>query len=215
VYGVCVVCPAGHLQPGVVQAWSTPTTGLLDLGRYPAGVDDFATTVASVFRGATFASEARHDIMRWKYTKLLSNLGNAIEALCGPAARSTPLAETARAEGVACLRAAGIAYVSGEDDAARRATLRLRPIGGARRPGGSSWQSLARRTHAIEADYLNGEIVLLGRLHGVPTPVNALLQRLANEMARKGAPPGTMTVDEIARALPAPMGHPKTDPAGR
>ena len=36
----------------------------------------------------------------------------------------------------------------------------------------------------IEADYLNGEIVLLGRLHGVPTPVNGTLQRMANDLAR-------------------------------
>ena len=39
VYGVNVVCPTSHLQPGVVQAWSTPVTGLLDIGRYPSGTD--------------------------------------------------------------------------------------------------------------------------------------------------------------------------------
>ena len=54
------------------------------------------------------------------------------------------------------------------------------------RPGASSWQSLARGTGSIEADYLNGEIVLLGRLHGVPTPVNLLLQQLAAAAAREG-----------------------------
>ena len=48
----------------------------------------------------------------------------------------------------------------------------MHDIGGRRRGGGSSWQSLARGTGTIETDYLNGEIVLLGRLHGVPTPVN-------------------------------------------
>ena len=44
--------------------------------------------------------------------------------------------------------------------------LRLGPVGGRERGGGSSWQSLARGSGTIEADYLNGEIVLLGRLHG-------------------------------------------------
>jgi 2-dehydropantoate 2-reductase len=39
VYGVSVACPTSHLQPGVVQAWSTPVTGLLDVGRYPTGID--------------------------------------------------------------------------------------------------------------------------------------------------------------------------------
>ena len=54
-----------------------------------------------------------------------------------------------------------------------------REIEGARARGGSTWQSLARGTGTIETDYLNGEIALLGRLHGVPTPVNAALQAIA------------------------------------
>ena len=49
---------------------------------------------------------------------------------------------------------------------------------------------------SIEADYPNGEIVLLGRLHGVPTPVNAALQQLANEVARAGDPPESFPVAE-------------------
>jgi 2-dehydropantoate 2-reductase len=32
VYAVSVACPTSHLEPGVVQAWSTPVTGLLDIG---------------------------------------------------------------------------------------------------------------------------------------------------------------------------------------
>src|SRR3954471_18842375 len=35
VYAMCVMCPAMHLEPGVVQAYSSPVSGLLDLGRYP------------------------------------------------------------------------------------------------------------------------------------------------------------------------------------
>ena len=68
--------------------------------------------------------------------------------------------------------------------------LSLARVGGARRGGGSSWQSLARGLGSIETDYLNGEIVLLGRLHGVPTPANALVQRLADQAARQKARPG-------------------------
>ena len=40
VYGVCVMCPAVHLEPGVVQAYSTPVPGILHLGRFPSGADD-------------------------------------------------------------------------------------------------------------------------------------------------------------------------------
>jgi 2-dehydropantoate 2-reductase len=63
--------------------------------------------------------------------------------------------------------------------------------------GSSSWQSLARGTGAIEADWLNGEIVLLGRLHGVPTPVNEVLRRVANRMARNRLPPGSWSLERV------------------
>ncbi len=61
-------------------------------------------------------------------------------------------------------------------------------IAGVPRPGGSSWQSLAKGSGTIEADYLNGEIVLLGRLHGVPTPVNA--DAPARGQPGRAGPPG-------------------------
>ena len=200
VYSVCVMCPGTHLEPGVVQAHRAPVHGILDLGRYPGGVDDTARAVASAFGAAGFLSEPRPDILRWKYTKLLLNLGNALAAICGPGSRTGAIAARARQEGVACLRAAGIAFAPEAEDAARRADLGARPPGGQQR-GGSSWQSLRRRTGNVEADYLNGEIVLLGRLHGVPTPVNEALQRLANELARAGAAPGAMPEADLARLV--------------
>jgi 2-dehydropantoate 2-reductase len=204
VYGIAVMLPATHLSPGVVDAWSAPVTGMLDIGRYPAGVDATAEAVAAAFAGATFDSEPRPDVMRWKYRKLEVNLGNAAEALAGPAARSSGLVERAGAEAAAVFDAAGIDRASAEEDMARRGDLlQMRPIDGDRWQGGSSWQSLARGADTIETDYLNGEIVLLGRLHGVPTPVNELLQRLAREAAADGRPPGAMSADEVLALLPA------------
>jgi 2-dehydropantoate 2-reductase len=196
VYGVCVMCPASHLEPGMVQAHRTPIPGILDLGRYPSGVDATATELAAELTGAGFLSDPKPDIMRWKYKKLLLNLGNAIEAICGPETRGGALYQRAYREGVASLDAAGIAYATDEDDAARRGDLIPRPAGGTPR-GGSSWQSMTRQTGNVEADYLNGEIVLLGRLHGVPTPVNAVLQRLANQLAAAHTAPGSMTADDV------------------
>ena len=203
VYAVAVMLPATHLQPGVVVAHLAPTTGLLDLGRYPEGVDAVAEEVSAALSGATFGSQARPDIMRWKYRKLILNLGNAVEALCGPeAARSTPLVRMARAEGEACLQAAGIDAVSIEDDKTRRGDVfRMRPVPGHERQGGSSWQSVARGLRSIETDYLTGEIVLLGRLHRVPTPVNELLQRLANRMVAEGRPPGSVAAEDVLARL--------------
>jgi 2-dehydropantoate 2-reductase len=199
VYGVSVLCPAGHLEPGVVQAYAGPTTGILDVGRYPEGADDVAEAIAAAFRSASFDSQARRDIQRFKYGKLLDNLGNAVEALCGPAARAGALGGTAREEGVACLRAAGIDFV--ERDAARTRAIRPREVAGRRRAGGSTWQSLERGAGSVETDYLNGEVVLLGRLHGVPTPANELLQRLANEAAREGRRPGSLGERDLLALL--------------
>ena len=137
--------------------------------------------------------------MRFKYAKLLLNLGNAVGALCGRGERSDELAELARAEGRAALTAAGIEHEAGEVDDLRGRWERIgvREIGGRKRAGSSSWQSIARGTGAIESDYLNGEIVLIGRLHGVPTPVNAALCELAARYASSGAPPGELSVDEV------------------
>jgi 2-dehydropantoate 2-reductase len=72
-------------------------------------------------------------------------------------------------------------------------------IEGGSRDGGSSWQSLARGLPTIETDYLNGEIVLLGRLHGVPTPCNEALQRVANRMVLERRNPGSLPVDDLLR----------------
>ena len=202
VYGMYVMMPATHLEPGVVEASSTPVTGILDLGRYPSGVDRVAEDIAAALETATFRSQAVPAIMRWKYAKLLTNLGNSVEAACGLQARNSALFERARAEGEACLAAAGIEWASGEEQDARRGEfIRIRPVEGRRREGGSSWQSLARGAGTIETDWLNGEIVLLGRTHGVDTPVNALLQRVAARMAREGAPPGSYTVAELLSEL--------------
>jgi 2-dehydropantoate 2-reductase len=202
VYAMSVMLPATHMEPGVVVVNSGALSGLLDLGRYPAGVDDTAGAVAAALAGATFASEARPDIMRWKYRKLILNLANSIEAVCGPDGRRSPLVGRVRDEGEAVLRAAGIDVVTPEEDAARRGDLlALRPVEGRRREGGSSWQSLARGQRNIESDFLNGEIALLGRLHGVPTPVNSLFQRLAAQAAAEGRPPGATTPDEVEALL--------------
>ncbi|MCZ6889637.1 MAG: ketopantoate reductase family protein, partial [Gammaproteobacteria bacterium] len=54
-----------------------------------------------------------------------------------------------------------------------------------------------RGTGDIEADYLNGEIVLLGRLHGVPTPANRAVQSVGNRMARERLAAGAFTIEQI------------------
>lgn len=202
VYGVPVACPTAHLEPGVVQAYSAPVTGILDVGRYPNGADATAAGIAAAFGASTFDARPIGELARWKWRKLVTNLGNAVEAVCGPAARRGPITERAMAEGEASLAAAGIQTASREEDRARRGdVLALRPVAGRARPGGSTWQSLARGAPGVETDYLNGEIVLLGRLHGVATPVNALVQHVASRLAAGGGKPSSMTPGEFSKLL--------------
>jgi 2-dehydropantoate 2-reductase len=198
-YAMCVMCPATHLEPGVIQVHSSPVTGLMDLGRFPSGVDATGQAIADAIDATAFQSVARPDIMRWKFRKLLMNLANAVEALCGPDGRFSPLAKAAQREGREALAAAGIDVASSEEDRQRRGDhLQLRNTTSGEWSGGSSWQSLARGTGSIEAEFLNGEIVLMGALHGVPTPVNALLQRMAVRAALNGDQPGQWSVDALS-----------------
>ncbi len=198
-YGMCVMCPATQLRPGVVQVHSSPVSGLLDLGCYPSGLDERGQAIADAIATTTFQSVGRPDIMRWKYRKLLMNLANAVEALCGPEGRFSPLAREAQREGKEVLAAAGIEVATSEEDRERRADhLQIAPTSSGEWRGGSSWQSLARGAGSIEAEFLNGEIVLLGGLHGVSTPVNALLERLAVRAAAEGAAPGAWRSEELS-----------------
>jgi 2-dehydropantoate 2-reductase len=190
--------PAAHSVPGVVEAYSSPVAGIFDVGRYPSGTDDTAVAIADAFSRSGCVSEPRADIMRWKYRKLLMNLFNSLEALLGPGERPKELTTAIQQEGVAVLAAAGIDVASETEDRERRGDiLKMAPVEGSRRGGGSSWQSLSRGLGSIETDYLNGEIVLLGRLHGIPTPANALLQRMAAQAARDKMPPGSLVAQDL------------------
>jgi 2-dehydropantoate 2-reductase len=207
VYGMCVWLPATHLEPGAIEASAGPMTGLLHVGRYPAGDGETARVVAGDLGRSSFLAPVSSGVMRWKYGKLLSNLGNAIEAACGPDRKAPGVAEVhqrAREEGMAVLTAAGIGYAArAEITALNGDQVKVQAVNGSRRGGGSSWQSLARGAGSIEADYLNGEITLLGREHGVATPVNELLQRLANQFAADHRAPGSITASEMAALLAA------------
>jgi len=214
VYGVCVWLPATHLEPGQVEANGAPLAGLLHIGRYPSGTDATAGQIGADLAGSGFLAPVVPDVMRWKYGKLLANLSNATEAVCGHDAwlHATELRRRVTAEGRAVLDAAGLGYARERESAALRADrVQIVPVNGAERVGGSSWQSLTRGTGSIEADFLNGEIVLLGREHAVPTPMNEVLQRLANQAARDHRAPGSATPDQVMAlaALPADAGQPK------
>jgi 2-dehydropantoate 2-reductase len=202
VVGMCVMLPSSHLEPGVVVQASSNLPGLLDVGCYASGTDERAESVAAGLRRGGFESVVRPDIMAWKHRKLILNLGNAAQAALAQDDDRDRLTELARGEGERVLAAAGIPVVSEEEDDDRRGGL-LDTSSMPARGGGSTWQSLRRRTGDVEADYLNGEISLLGRLHGVPTPVNDLLRDAAWRLAAVGAEPGSLSAADLLKELDA------------
>lgn len=203
VHGVTVMLPADFVTPGEVAAFGAPNHGVLDLGRFPSGSDATDDAVAEVLTTARIASFVTQNVMESKYGKLLMNLGNIVEAAFGSRddADAAPITAILRKEAEAVLMAAGIRWLDMGPQNPRRELMQISPIEGVVRAGSSSTQSLARATGSIETDYLNGEIVLLGRLHGVPTPANTWFLNLAARMVRETIAPGSIPRAEVERAL--------------
>jgi 2-dehydropantoate 2-reductase len=199
VYGAVVMSPTAHLDPGVVQCYGTRVSGTIDLGRYPHGADERAGEIARAVGASQYESEARPDIMRFKYAKLIMNLGNAPLAICEPGAEREELTERTEEEGRGVLTAAGIDHGAGEvsDLLGRWQRYGVSEIAGRPRAGSSTWQSIMRGAGSIETDYLNGEIVLVARLHGTPAPLNRALCVLAERHLRSRRPPETVPAREV------------------
>jgi 2-dehydropantoate 2-reductase len=213
VYGVCVWLPAVHLAPGEFTVRIAPVSGLFIVGRYGAPGDQAAEVelleiIRSDWERASFRVHLVDDVLRWKHRKLLSNLGNAIQALVGTSGEASDpaadeLYELAHREGLAVYAAAGIGIpTDDEEELWRGGIFDVRPVPGVDGPlGGSSWQSLARGSGSIETDYLNGEIVRIARSSGVSAPINEGLQRLARQAAAERRAPGSLTAAELRRLL--------------
>ena len=202
VYGMLIYLPSTFLEPGTIQTTSAQTIGILDTGVFPEGIDGRVEALMAMLESANFSARPTADIMRWKYGKLMINLGNALNALAPRNDEANPVRELLRAECRAVYAAANIACTEEDEITARRGDLmKAGKINGVGRQGDSSWQGLMRGNRDIEANYLNGEIIMLGRLHGVPTPANEVVLRLANAMAREGIEPQSMSAVDLLRQI--------------
>jgi 2-dehydropantoate 2-reductase len=199
VHGVCVMMQASHIEPGVVFVNNTPFHGVCDIGRYPSGIDDIDETFAADVEAASIYSTACTDIMARKYAKLLTNLLNVLEAASGRAALGSPLVQRARDEAERVFAAAGITVARSSES--RFGSMAIADVEGVARLGGSTLQSIARGATSLEVDDLNGEIVLLGRLHGIPTPVNLMLQQLALRLINVRAAPGSIALAQLESSV--------------
>jgi len=197
VYAMLVMMPAVFLEPGEVILHGTPLSAWLDAGRYPHGIDSLIEQVCNDISSSRMIARPDQKPMRIKYAKLLANLNNAVDALVGHESRRGQVLQEIIKEANSCFTAAGIEVAPQDELTERRsAAFTLGEISGYDRPGTSSWQSLARG-RGIEVDFLNGEIVLLGAQHGIPTPYNRAVQILAHSMALKGTNPGSGSETEI------------------
>jgi 2-dehydropantoate 2-reductase len=201
VYGATVQVPAEHLEPGYIVGYLGKVSGRIDLGVYPNGVDARSAEVATALVGSRFESTSVPDVMRFKYAKLINNLGNGVQAICGVAdpESNRRLGKLLAAEGREVLTAAGIEHTAEDvtDVPGRWERMGLGEVDGHAHQGGSTWQSVTRGTGNVETDYLNGEIVLLGRTLGIPTPYNALVQLLTRVTVTAGHTPGWRRADDL------------------
>jgi len=201
IYAMLVALPATFMEPGVVLGWGEPTAGVLDAGCYPSGTDNLVTQIAADLTAAGFVCRPDAAVMRLKYFKLITNLGNAMQATTAvhhtdEAGRA--VMRKARQEALDCFAAAGIAG-AGADEYRNHVSshFRMAEIAGVDRGGSSTWQSLVKGSTRLETDYLNGEVVLLGKLHGVPTPYNWALRQLSQRLAAQGGRPGDYSIADI------------------
>lgn len=198
VYATLVNLPALHLEPGVVASFAQGRAGVLSSGAYPQGVDETVTRATTALTDAGFFAEPTSNIMALKYSKLLANLGNALELVLHDRAEFSQASRALRAEATACYAAAGIDYLPFKSlIELANSHFETAEIEGVPRTGGSTLQSLVRGAPDVETDYLNGEIALLGVLHGVQTPLNSAIQQLAREVISQQLEPNSVSWQQV------------------
>ena len=175
------------------------TEGGIVLADKPGALD-----LSAIFNSAGIATEVSREISSVKWGKLLMNLNNAVNALSGLPLRAQLSMRKHRllladsvAEALQVLRKAGIrpARIGKVAPAIMPFLLRLPdPVFRMLAAGMLKIDDQARSSMADdldrgrkpEIDYLQGEIVRLGKSVGVPTPVNSeIVERIRREFASK------------------------------
>ena len=211
VYAGLVFFSAVQLEPTSI---SLPQGLTVAIGCYPNGVDDTSEQLCNELSRADFKALASAYVMPMKWGKLVANLNNATHAITdywlerGMAEQEMrELMREVREEGLRVLDAAGIAV---EPPAGEPSPIRIRemteklkrPPDPSRsaadlpeeeRTYASMWQDLYLGRRSSEADFLNGEIVRLGRELSIPTPYNSALLEIVNRMFDTGLKPGIYT----------------------
>jgi len=202
VYGVMVRIDAVYLTDGEVMARRDPP-GWLIMGRYPVGTDKLVEAVATRLRNAGFLVLVTSDVMPHKWSKLMANLTNAIEAITNASREDVNLiARAAQQELQEMLPQMDIRQVTEQELAKDWPESTIQPRSTLHVEAHSStWQSLARRQGTVETDFLNGEVVRLAKKLGRQAPINETLLRICQEMATNCEPPGKYTPAQLCSLL--------------
>jgi 2-dehydropantoate 2-reductase len=216
----CVVLlGATFLEPGSV---TYSTQGVLVLGVPFGPIDERTRSVAAILDKAV-PTQLSANIAGAHWTKLIINENNALPAVTGlsiqdvsrrPALRR--LSVLLMREAAATIAAAGIKLASlprlpvialrstlwlPMPVASRLLNLLSRSLG--KTPAlGSTLQSV-RRGEETEIDYLNGEIVALGKRTGRPTPYNTAVVKLVHQVAATGS---FLTTEAVTAAVNSTVG---------
>jgi 2-dehydropantoate 2-reductase len=214
VYAGLVFLSAVQMSPDLI---TLPKGRVLTIGCYPDGVDSTAERIVKdLVRGGLEATSSSY-VMAMKWGKLIMNLNNATNAITGywleramADSEMRRLMVAVREEGLRVLDAAGIPAEPPEGEAS---PIRVRELTEAlRRPPKpesarqaleghrtypSMWQDLSLGRASTEVDFLNGEIMEVGRRVGVPTPYNAVLLEIVNRMLKEGLMPGLYNPSQL------------------
>ena len=215
VYGGVVFFSGTYLGPGEIAHTRVDRVGL---GLYSSGIDDTARIAHQALTLSGFKAFLHPSIMGVKWSKLVTNLRMAVNALTGFSGQEALANKESREfiadvleEGIKVLLQAGIVF---EDEPGQipvtESPSRLRamedftpdkslPEEMKHRP--SVWQDLSLKRGKTELDFITGEVVELGKKLGIPTPLNSLLLKLVKEMAEKRLPPGRYTIADLKRML--------------
>jgi 2-dehydropantoate 2-reductase len=205
------------LEPGKVS-YSIPFSKTALLIGEPFGNKGNRLQTLSVLLNKAIGTDIIEDIRTAHWTKLIWNLQTAVPAVTGLSYQDSyqypeirELTINLLKEGLKVIKAAGIRTaevpgfpmepietMAGESLTTASALLKKLSESLGKVPVlGSTLQSIKRGT-STEVDYLNGEIVKLGKKTGVPTLYNSLMVELVHQVETMGK---FLTIDELTQRL--------------
>jgi len=205
VYGGVMRATCSMVQPGHV-AMRTP--GRVIVGLHPQGADPLARTLAAVLAEAGFDAAKSREITADKWLKLAVNTQSVFHAVIESRdhdanefheLKAAILDETRLVFKAAKTRARSC---DGRDPTIEQMIAELRRPR-ARRGGhgvkvhNSVWQDLYLKRDAIEAEYVHGPVIALGKEHGVETPCNSAALEIATRCQREGTGPESLRLAQV------------------